>query len=918
MPVLHLLTPDRPVVELVAEWVRVNCLHRDAAETQLIMPTRQAGRRLRETLARQAAEEGTAVSGLRVLTPEAFVAQLTEGMAIASQWDVLLTWVEVLLAESADALPGLFPSGAQLDEEASCLALARNLHKLRGQLAENGLDMASVARGRRIPEEQGRWNDLARLEAGYRAALKRRSLSDPYEARIAAVESASLAARRVALVGVPDPLPLCVTALQAHEVKGGEIDVVVFGDNKNRTDFDEWGRPRVAWAQWPLEIPDEALHLVASSREQAEGAAEMISAYGGAASRMAAPGIQDAESANLLTTALTSRGLQAYLPDGRCVAETEWAVFLRQLNECAAGRRFPAVASFARMPLVIGVLCKAAAMPPCELFELLDKLNENHLPETIQDALRLGDQRLRPALLKLTEWFDALAQPPLAEALACILNEASECRSTLEESAIPHDYRESARLLSEAIQGLHVIECNYSTSSRLLLALLIEVFCKHNLDTRHQPDALPLQGWLELMWTPEPHLLLCDMNDGLVPGSLRGELFLPDSARERLGMRCNATRHACEAYALHVMMRTRSNGGCVDIWIPKTSVDGEPLRPSRLLLQVERAELPARVNLLFGEATISKKVPPRELAWKLKPDTSRSLERLRVTDFKAWLDCPFRFYLQRVLRMSPVDPWPLEMNALAFGSVTHEVLQAFGEAAEVKEETSAPKILEYLEASLEQWISRQYGSRPPLPVVLQQDSLRQRLRAFADVQSQRRAAGWRIADVELDIRELGSLSFAGYPVGGRIDRVDRHEETGAVMIIDYKTIDSLGVGAAGTYCHKAHIKRAAAEARTYQKISDKEMWEDLQLPLYALALRERHPEDELTCGYFLLPKNVSETTVESWSIKPELLESSRACAEGIANAIREGEFWPPARRPQSKDFEEMLLNDAASTVDWSV
>ena len=54
------------------------------------------------------------------------------------------------------------------------------------------------------------------------------------------------------------------------------------------------------------------------------------------------------------------------------------------------------------------------------------------------------------------------------------------------------------------------------------------------------------------------------------------------------------------------------------------------------------------------------------------------------------------------------------------------------------------------------------------------------------VQARERAAGWVVQDVERKF----TLELAGVTVVGKIDRIDRHEASGAWRVVDYKTSDT--------------------------------------------------------------------------------------------------------------------------------
>jgi ATP-dependent helicase/nuclease subunit B len=162
-----------------------------------------------------------------------------------------------------------------------------------------------------------------------------------------------------------------------------------------------------------------------------------------------------------------------------------------------------------------------------------------------------------------------------------------------------------------------------------------------------------------------------------------------------------------------------------------------------------------------------------------------------------------------------------------------------------------------------------------------------------------------------------SLDLGGLEVRGKIDRIDRHEATGARRVLDYKTSDT------AVPPPRAHLRAARAEddvspewMRTAAGGRD-EVWTDLQLPLYlrALAAEAAGPT---ACGYFNLPKAVGETAIELWDgLTPELLDAAHACADGVAAAIRAGDYWPPRELPTERDtFGALFHHGAGASVAW--
>ena len=87
-----------------------------------------------------------------------------------------------------------------------------------------------------------------------------------------------------------------------------------------------------------------------------------------------------------------------------------------------------------------------------------------------------------------------------------------------------------------------------------------------------------------------------------------------------------------------------------------------------------------RFNFFGGEAPASQPLP-WTLPWKLQPrplpDDARIFQRLSVTQFRSYLSCPFRFYLQHGLGMNEIDPEKSEMDARDFGNLVHDALERF-------------------------------------------------------------------------------------------------------------------------------------------------------------------------------------------------------------------------------------------------
>ncbi len=315
--------------------------------------------------------------------------------------------------------------------------------------------------------------------------------------------------------------------------------------------------------------------------------------------------------------------------------------------------------------------------------------------------------------------------------------------------------------------------------------LALEAFAgiKHTADK--PAGALELNGWLELLWEDAPHLVVAGVNDGLVPDAVVGDAFLPESLRVRLGLKTNAMRFARDAYLLAALAAMRARSGRLDVLLGKVSAAGDPLRPSRLLLRCAEAELPRRIGFLFRNVETAQASLPWTRAWLLRPRVVPPPATLRVTALRDYLACPFRFYLKHLLRMEAVDLAKAELDARDFGTLLHEALQVMGEDETLRDCADEAVLRDALLAVFERSVRVRYGQELTLPLVVQFESARQRLRAAAAVQAREAAAGWRTERVEWSF----ALPLGGLTVRGKIDRLDRHAD-GRVRVLDYKTSDT--------------------------------------------------------------------------------------------------------------------------------
>jgi RecB family exonuclease len=252
---------------------------------------------------------------------------------------------------------------------------------------------------------------------------------------------------------------------------------------------------------------------------------------------------------------------------------------------------------------------------------------------------------------------------------------------------------------------------------------------------------------------------------------------------------------------------------------------------------------------------------------------------MRVTEFKDYLACPYRYYLRHVLGLESLADSAGELDGAAFGSLAHEVLSALGKDPELAA-GKADVIGKFLDAQLAAAVLAQFGKRPMPSILVQVEQLRRRLAALAQWQAGWAAQGWRIEHVEFSPAEgKAFLLVDGQPMflRGRIDRIDVQESSGNRTIFDYKTSD-----------------RAKTPEQAHRK---KGQWIDLQLPLYRRLVAGLGIEGPVELAYIVLPKDVSRVgpLPAAWT-DDDFDDADRAAAD-VIRRVRAEEFWPPVKPP---------------------
>jgi len=924
----HFLGWDEPVVRKVRDFLipRPPDGPVDLRTTLVLVPTQQAGRRLRQAMAVHASEHGTHHGFLRPRLPIDLVREPSGSAEAASAIECAALWARLLLDANLAAFPALFPDSGANTGFAWALSTGKLVQGLRHELAAAGLTINEIST-RFIDrlEEPERWVQLAALETSYLALVRRSGRADPSLSRIEQSRQPQLpdGVRRIVLACAPDPDPVALSALErlADTVS---VHVLVHAPESMAECFDQWGRPlRDLWRDAVFDAPDalENIRLAGTPAEQGRLVLSILARERHGPLDIAI-GVPDDDIIPFVAAEMRAAGLSTYDPDGKPVDEHPLCALVEHYRGLIDDGSYASVAALLRHPDVLEYLRHALGLQAHEVLTELDEFQNLHLPANLRTMRgRLADDSGFGALSEalgrlLADATDSRTEP--VAGLRDYLRTLFTHRQLAPNSQTDADFAAVAQLITDALDHIEdscVPSLNLAPSE--LRALIVDHLRSLRYDVVRQGTTVALEGWLELHWNDAPLLVVTGMNEGRVPESLASDPFLPNSLRRVLGLRSNEDRYARDLYLMRAMVESRRSGGRACFICGKTGAAGDPLKPSRLLFACPDSNLPARARILFGTPESRAANYPASTSFLLRPSPPADLpparhdvEGMAVTSFRDYLACPFRFYLKRVLRMETVDDLKTEMDAADFGGLIHDVLHRMGQNERLRSCADARELARFLHSEAEAWMAGRFGAPLPLNLRMQLDAARQRLTAVAHAQAEEAASGWDIILAEHSVEQ----TIEGIRVFGRVDRLDRHRGTGQIRVLDYKTSDSASTP------EKEHLKNPSEDTPDYARVvvdGSARRWLDLQLPLYVFMLAAQDAAwSQAVPGYFNIPGAADSTGVALWTtFNGDIATSADACAREVARAIRARRFWPPARRVTYDDFESLFHTDATSCVD---
>jgi ATP-dependent helicase/nuclease subunit B len=933
----------------------------DLASFTLVVPVIRAVRRLDLLLHERAKRLGLnlrppkSITTVGSLPERLYVPQLP----IAAEMQQTLAWTRVLMTAPDGDLFSLMPAVPSRETPAPWIEMAGTLRRLCEDLAADSIAPSQVIDFVESDSERLRWGQIAALHDRYLDQLQSARFADPYQQReLAIADKRCSSPTNVVLIGCVD---LGLSTCRMLDSIAERVTLFVGAPAENADLFDVYGRVVPGrWDTFEVAIDDPQLISAGDANHQTAAAAQLLESWIPSTkfdTSKITIGITDDSFGPLVETDLALCGHQPYRIGGVTITRTAPGRFLERVSDFLQSRSWNAFAALMRHADILDHFSK-----PCGSSTILgqiDAFRANHFPVMIDDpwpvAATRGNQfaGLQSLVASVLAWLKPLdsgmdyamdravdrdvnrdidhqaGKPKTAtlaqwcEKLLQFVQEFYEAENPLDASAENHAeralYRDKDPFVAHRAMVVDEMLGMLQRLSKLPTSLDISITAHAAIDLVLQrladprsletppENSIEIAGWLDLTLDDAPCLIVVGLNQPFVPQAVTADAFLPGALRARLRVADNDRRFARDLYVLQMIHQTRQHRAYI---VGRSGPDGSPTPPSRLLAACPSTVTLRRVRRLLESAPVDAKPKTR---WDRDADktqlpipiasTASIPSSVSVTALRAYLECPFRFYLRYVLNLRPIDDTAAELAANQFGDLVHAAVERFG-LSDDKHLTDEKAIRASLSDHLRDYAQEIFGDSPAAAVRVQISQAEKRLSVLAERQAQRMAQGWVIHKVEAAVLEKHGAVIQcddgrTLKLKGRIDRIDHHPQTGRWAILDYKT-----------HGHKPLEKHFKKKTQS---------WIDLQLPLYLLMLKALKIDatyDQVQVGYFNIPDDPDKCQVHLLELDATLRQHAFTFAKHVAAQILDGNFEPqldPSNVPFD-DFGMILQTGAAENL----
>ncbi len=358
------------------------------------------------------------------------------------------------------------------------------------------------------------------------------------------------------------------------------------------------------------------------------------------------------------------------------------------------------------------------------------------------------------------------------------------------ESEYVLQYRRLIRLM-HALDGKEFAQAGLGTFSRIFP----EIIRQARIPFSGEPlKGLQIMGLLETRSLDFDHVVICSVNEGILPPSGRSGSLIPHSLRKAFDMPVIEDREAIFAWHFFRLLQRSKNIELIYNTEAGKTGSGEK---SRFIRQIEYEIATRYKDKIAVESRIrafpALGIKRKPVAIDKTPEVMKEIESrladpgLSPTSLISWLHCPLQFYFSKILQLRETRVQEETLEAGTFGEVLHRSLEILFELHKNNEITS--RILAAMPERIEHSVKKAFAEKAGIAqtrfgynhllfrVIC--DLLKELLNRETEF------APFVLHNLESRLECEIDRNGKKVKIGGYVDRMD--EAGGSLRIVDYKT-----------------------------------------------------------------------------------------------------------------------------------
>lgn len=347
-----------------------------------------------------------------------------------------------------------------------------------------------------------------------------------------------------------------------------------------------------------------------------------------------------------------------------------------------------------------------------------------------------------------------------------------------------------------------LLERNEELSLSFISELILQVMRSQSVPLEGEPlRGLQIMGLLESRALDFKHIILLNVNEGILPKKAVAPTLIPDSIRRAYGLSVLENQDAIFAYVFYRLLQRSQSVSC----LYNTAVDEKGMaEQSRFLTQVEY-----ETGIPIIRKSVRMKINPKAkdpIVIEKDDVVMRTLNKytgeeviLSPSALNTYIDCRLRFYFQNLQGIREPEEREDEISPRVLGNFLHRAMEFLYQGLEAKKGSKwvDPGDFEWLNSQVDRYLKEALGqelAKDRTHIVDYSGTLRvveEVVKIYIEevLKQDKRWAPFEMVDQEWKIAHPVQLEVEGRKLtirlGGFIDRLDRKD--GVYRIIDYKT-----------------------------------------------------------------------------------------------------------------------------------